>query len=146
VLCGTRRRSLPRQHRLEHFVQPPFDLAQEMSGQMGLGDNASCPGHDPAAVGEVSDRLRANQLEQAKDLLLPRIGRELEYRLRSRSRQLLIAGTVDVGGSSGGGAQPRSSASSPKYSMTSSLPRKKWATIRPQSASSIAPSTRNSFR
>src|SRR4051794_30750034 len=91
---------VPRQHRLEHFMQPAFDLAQEMSGQVGLCDNASCPGHDPAAVGEVRDGLRANQLEQAEDLLLPRIRRELGYRLWSRSRQLLIAGTVDVGGSS----------------------------------------------
>jgi len=60
--------------------------------------------------------------------------------------QMFMAGTVDVGGSSGGGAQPRASASSPKYSITSSFPRKKCATTRPQSASSIGPSTRNSFR
>src|SRR4051812_12074154 len=48
-----------RQHRLEHLMQSSLDLAEEMSGQMGLRYDAGHARHNPAAVNEECCRLGA---------------------------------------------------------------------------------------
>lgn len=68
---------LARQHRAEHLVQPPFDLAQQVRRKVRLGHDASGPVHDPTRIREEHGGLRPDQRQKLTDLPLSRVEDEV---------------------------------------------------------------------